>query len=233
MVEADEPLAPTGRAAGRRRTASGHSVSGTIRRDRPVARESGWPGLFWSCFKRSRNPMVVLDGWRRHVEVNGGYLQLLGYRRAELIGQPAYKFVAGGPLVSPREWHGILTSGDFTGTAPLVRADGGNVTVEYAAHPAVVTGRRLVLFVALNSTRRGRAMRTPVREQAAPDALSERERQIVRMIALGSSGPEIASELQVTHNTVRTHVRNAMVKLGARSRAHLVARSLGDGVVLR
>jgi DNA-binding CsgD family transcriptional regulator len=31
---------------------------------------------------------------------------------------------------------------------------------------------------------------------------------------------------------VRTHVRNAITKLGARSRAHLVAEALGDGLVL-
>jgi DNA-binding NarL/FixJ family response regulator len=61
--------------------------------------------------------------------------------------------------------------------------------------------------------------------------LSEREREIVRLVALGSSGPEIADELRITHNTVRTHVRNAMTKSGARSRAHLVAKALGDGLI--
>jgi DNA-binding NarL/FixJ family response regulator len=54
----------------------------------------------------------------------------------------------------------------------------------------------------------------------------------VRLLSLGSTGPEIADELQVAHNTVRTHVRNAMTKLGARSRAQLVAMSLGDARAL-
>jgi len=40
---------------------------------------------------------------------------------------------------------------------------------------------------------------------------------------------EIAEELQIAHDTVRTHVRNAMDRLGARSRAHLVAKALGGG----
>jgi DNA-binding CsgD family transcriptional regulator len=54
----------------------------------------------------------------------------------------------------------------------------------------------------------------------------------VRLVALGASGPEIADELIISHNTVRTHVRNAMIKAGARSRAHLVARAIGEGLVL-
>ena len=66
-----------------------------------------------------------------------------------------------------------------------------------------------------------------------PAALSERELEIVRLVALGRSGPEIADELGIAHDTVRTHVRNAMAKVGARSRAHLVAKALGEGHVLR
>ena len=62
--------------------------------------------------------------------------------------------------------------------------------------------------------------------------MSARELEIVRLIARGESGPEIAAELHIAHDTVRTHVRNAMKKVGARSRAHLVAKVLGNGDVL-
>ena len=61
--------------------------------------------------------------------------------------------------------------------------------------------------------------------------LTARELEVVQRIAHGDTGPEIADELHIAHDTVRTHVRNAMAKVGARSRAHLVARSLGDGLV--
>jgi DNA-binding CsgD family transcriptional regulator len=47
---------------------------------------------------------------------------------------------------------------------------------------------------------------------------------------MGHTSPEIADMLHITHNTVRTHARNAMEKTGARSRAHLVAKALGDGL---
>jgi DNA-binding NarL/FixJ family response regulator len=53
---------------------------------------------------------------------------------------------------------------------------------------------------------------------------------VVQLVA--HTGPEIADELDICRDTVRTHVRNAMTKLGARSRAHLVAKALGDGLVL-
>ena len=43
---------------------------------------------------------------------------------------------------------------------------------------------------------------------------------------------ELADELQIPDDTVRTHVPSAMTKLGARSRAHLVAKALGDGPLL-
>ena len=54
----------------------------------------------------------------------------------------------------------------------------------------------------------------------------------MRLVALGHTGPEIAGELQIAHDTVRTHVRNAMTTSGARSRAHLVALALGGGHAL-
>ena len=64
--------------------------------------QDGWSGLFSTAFKQSRNAMVMLDERRRQVDANGAYLKLLGYRRDAVIGQPVYRFVAGGPLLSPR-----------------------------------------------------------------------------------------------------------------------------------
>lgn len=54
----------------------------------------------------------------------------------------------------------------------------------------------------------------------------------MHLVSLGATGPEIADELVISPETVRTHVRNAMEKLGARSRAHLVAESLAEGHLL-
>jgi DNA-binding NarL/FixJ family response regulator len=113
-----------------------------------------------------------------------------------------------------------------------VCANDSRVSVQWGASVEVVTGTRLVLFVVLSTSRWGRRFRRPLSTEPEPRTLTRREREIVRLVANGSSGPEIASELHIAHDTVRTHVRNAMTKLGARSRAHLVAKALGDGLTL-
>jgi DNA-binding CsgD family transcriptional regulator len=114
----------------------------------------------------------------------------------------------------------------------MIRADGTTVRVQWGATTEVVTGRRLVLVVALSVSGRGRGLRLAGQFEARGGALSDREREIVRLVALGATGPEIAEELQISHNIVRTHLRNSMQRVGARSRAHLVAKALGEAHVL-
>lgn len=194
--------------------------------------DSGWRTLFTEAFRRSANAMVLLDARRRVVDVNGAFLQLLGHQRDAIMGRPIYELIVGGPIASQREWMAALRNERLAGTADLRRADGGRVRVEFAGHPATATGQRLVLFVALNVSRKAALIDRTASERARTGALSKREVEVVRLIALGSSGTEIATELQLSHNTIRTHVRNAMTKLGARSRAQLVAMSLAEGLML-
>ena len=193
---------------------------------------SGWAGLFWEAFKRSRNAMALVDDRRHHVEVNGAYLQLIGYRRDELLRLPIYDFVVDGPIMSAREWHETLERSQFSGVADVVRADGARLTVEFAGHPEVVTGRRYVLVVVTGASRRRRRPDDAQASSPSPAGLTPRELDVVELIARGLSGSEIAQELHLAHNTVRTHVRNAMRKAGARSRAQLVAKALAEGIVL-
>ena len=187
---------------------------------------NAWSGLFWNAFKRSRNAMVLLDEERTTVAVNAAFLELLGHRRSEVIGHPAWELVADGPALTPGEWRAALRSEEFSGVVDLVHVNGGVVTVQWAGHPEQATGKQLVLVVALHTARSGR--RLPA-VGATGEPLTEREREVVELIGRGSSGPEIAEELRISHNTVRTHAKNAMAKLGARSRAQLVAMALGDG----
>lgn len=195
-----------------------------------VSADAGWAGLFHDAFRRSRNPMALTDAARVQIDVNAALVRLLGLRREALIGQPIYNYVEGGPLFGPAEWAAALAQDELTGEASMLGAGGETIAVQYAAYPEVVTGSRLVLFVALNVSRWGRHFRRDPDARRLDGPLSRREREIVRLIALGASGPEIAEQLHLSHNTVRTHVRNSMAKLGARSRAHLVAKALGDGI---
>lgn len=193
-------------------------------------RSDGWAGLFWEAFRQSKNAMALLDENRCHVDVNGAHLGLLGYQRGALIGRPASELVLGGPLLSASEWRAALRQKQFTGVVDLVCADATLVRVEFAGHPELVTGEEMVLVVALRTTRGSRALRGP---DVTPEggSLSPRELEVIRLIADGFSSPEIARELHVSHNTIRTHARNSMTKLGARSRAQLIAKSLGEGLL--
>ena len=61
--------------------------------------------------------------------------------------------------------------------------------------------------------------------------LSPREREILQLLSKGLSGEDAAQELHLSPETVRTHVRNAMSKLGASTRVHAVALALQRGEI--
>jgi len=191
--------------------------------------DDGWSGLFAAAFRQSKNAMVLLDERRVVVDVNGSLLALIGRKRKELLGHRIFEFVDGGPQFTESEWEAALEEGRFTGEAVLMCADGGTVAVQWGASTEVATGRRLVLFVALSTSRWGSRFRAA--PQPGDGRLSPRQREIVGLVAHGMTGQEIADELVIAHETVRTHLRSAMGRLGARSRAHLVAKALGEGHV--
>jgi DNA-binding CsgD family transcriptional regulator len=58
----------------------------------------------------------------------------------------------------------------------------------------------------------------------AAAGLTEREQEIVRLIAAGASNPEIAQQLFLSRKTVERHVSNVLKKVGARNRTELAAR---------
>jgi DNA-binding CsgD family transcriptional regulator/tetratricopeptide (TPR) repeat protein len=65
----------------------------------------------------------------------------------------------------------------------------------------------------------------------APDALSPRERQVLRLLAEGHSDAEIAAALYISPHTVHTHVKRILAKLGVSSRAAAVATAFRHGMV--
>jgi len=62
-------------------------------------------------------------------------------------------------------------------------------------------------------------------------ALTKREREILRLLADGMRNEQVAQRLFISPLTVRTHVKNAMEKLGAETRAQAVARALRDSLI--
>lgn len=74
------------------------------------------------------------------------------------------------------------------------------------------------------------ALRPGGTHEATPN-LSEREREVLRLIALGHTNQEIADTLYLSVKTVETHKARIMTKLGTRSRSELVRYAMQHGLV--
>src|SRR6516165_5217533 len=112
--------------------------------------------------------MALLDSRRRILDVNGAYLQLLGYKRDEMMGRPFGQFLDGGPAFTKAEWRAALAAGRWGGEAVLVHADGTRIAAQWAGSAEVVTDRHLALVVALSTSRWGPRLRrtiTPERDR--------------------------------------------------------------------
>jgi DNA-binding NarL/FixJ family response regulator len=62
-------------------------------------------------------------------------------------------------------------------------------------------------------------------------SLSKREREIMDLLAQGLTGEDVAAQLFLSSETVKTHIRNAMAKLEAHTRVHAVAIALREGFI--
>jgi LuxR family maltose regulon positive regulatory protein len=71
----------------------------------------------------------------------------------------------------------------------------------------------------------------PARPEPLLQALSDSEIRVLRYLPTNLTGPEIAGELYVSINTVRTHLRHLYEKLGTHTRADTVARGRALGLL--
>ena len=68
-------------------------------------------------------------------------------------------------------------------------------------------------------------------EHATEDDLSSREIDVLRLIATGNANKEIAHQLSITEETVKSHVTSILAKLGANDRTHAVTIGLRRGII--
>jgi two-component system response regulator NreC len=108
----------------------------------------------------------------------------------------------------------VLKEAADTEVVAAVRAVAGG---ERYVHPAL--GARLVDAAAAE------------RKRAEVDPLSEREREVLRLLALGHTNQEIAKLLYISVRTAETHRAHIMQKLGLSSRAELVRYALSEGLL--
>lgn len=70
-----------------------------------------------------------------------------------------------------------------------------------------------------------------VRATALPEPLTERETEVLRLLAQGHSNKDIARHLQIVEDTVKTHVKHILAKLGVQSRTQAVLCAMRLGLV--
>jgi DNA-binding NarL/FixJ family response regulator len=109
-------------------------------------------------------------------------------------------------------------------TRPTDLLDGIKIVAGGEALLAPQITRRLIEEFARSSA-------TPVAAPAALDALTEREREVLTLVAAGLSNHEIADKLVMSPATAKTHVSRVLTKLDARDRAQLVVIAYETGLV--
>jgi two-component system, NarL family, response regulator LiaR len=70
-----------------------------------------------------------------------------------------------------------------------------------------------------------------VRTPAAVETLTDRESEVMRLLATGLANKEIGRDLRISEDTVKTHVSRILAKLGARSRTQAVLQAMRMGLV--
>jgi len=123
-------------------------------------------------------------------------------------------------LAIPDAWEAFLSSGEHAGVRASIRAGESKVPVDVVARLEFVDDRNLAIHLALTE---GASPPPNTSLRALVRMLTARERTVISLIAMGRETQDIAETLHVAPSTVRTHVRNSMSKLGAHTRAQLVA----------
>jgi DNA-binding CsgD family transcriptional regulator len=180
-------------------------------------------GEFWSVFQRSRNAMLLADDDRRYVAGNDAALALLGVTLDELRLMRIDDLAPSANGDVHAMWADFLARGSMTGRWHMITAT-GEIEIEFSATARVAPGRHLAIILAPAPAEPERPPAQPTRER-----LTVREREVVAAIAQGHTSAEIARRMFLSQATIETHVRKAMLRLGARNRAHLIALALQAG----
>lgn len=187
-------------------------------------------------FDRSTHPMLIADDHRRWVTGNAAACDLLGLALQEVCWRTMDEFTApGGRLRLEQQWPAFLGGGSAEGSYELSLPERGPLTVEFSAIAHVLPGRHLTVFVAPAAA--GGAMVDTSPWVVVPDSggrarLTKREREVMTLIAAGGRSGDMAQQLFLSGETVKSHVHHAMVKLGARTRAQAVALALLTGQIV-
>jgi PAS domain S-box-containing protein len=184
----------------------------------------GWEQLFWRVFERSTTAMTLTDEHNVIAAINEAACEWLGAPREEIIGTRGARFLTPQEQAAlAAERRELWETGELVMQRTVIRPDGSVIRIQSASRTVEIGGRRIALSVWLAVEFEDEAARA-----AQLGELTPREREVLALVALGHTSAQIAEQLVISSETVRTHVQHAMAKTGARTRAQLVAMVLTD-----
>lgn len=178
----------------------------------------------------SSQALLVVDDDCVCVEASLGACRLLGAARADVAGRSVEELLE----ASSRErfahvWRAFRAEGGHAEPFAL-EAPATVVEVAVTVTADVLPGRHLI---ALDPSKGLPSADARTRhDEPIPRGPTSREREILSLLAGGSTDAQIAALLELSPATVQTHVRNAKAKLGARTRAQAVALALRRGLIV-
>jgi DNA-binding NarL/FixJ family response regulator len=137
----------------------------------------------------------------------------------------------------PADEHALLTR-EFGDDVPILTMGGTDGPVRAHGHlPGTATAGQLASAVVLAAAGYTLVHRPPAPQhpvprvsQVGPDQLTERECQVLELLARGLSNGEIADTLTLSEHTVKTHVQNLLHKLRLRNRVHAAIYAFETGL---
>lgn len=183
-------------------------------------------------FDQSLIPMVMVDNDRVHTEANPAArlvfrMSLKEMRQARIDDLTAeHEWPA---LESA--WEELLIRGTVSDRHRVTLKDGCRFWISYTATVNALPGQHLIVFAPDSLPEDELAEMRPSGEPDFQAALSVRQLEVLRLVAVGASATEIADELSISHATARTHVKNILSRLGANNRAHAVALAMRQSLL--
>jgi PAS domain S-box-containing protein len=173
--------------------------------------------FFEAAFDAAPDAIVVFDDDGTYLYANEAASELFSLSREALRQRRIGDFTSASDQGRIDAWWAALRKEQMVeGRHSFIGADQRERTVVFRTRANFVPGRHIAVFRE-NTVGRLR--------------LSEREQQVLRLVAEGLNGAAIAGRIGISPETVRTHVRNAMDKLGTRSREHAVALAAALGEI--
>ena len=193
----------------------------------------GFERAFRIAFERSASPMALVSSDRRFLDVNPALTGMLGWTREAMLERGVQDFMR--PELRAQDtatFMAFLAAGSATDLMELRTARRTFLRFLVHREADVLDGRHLAVMLLDPGPDELTDPDDPLVRDADDATLSPREAEVLTLVALGRSNEEIGDALFISPETVRTHVRNAMVRRGARNRAHLIAIAMRDGVIV-